>query len=156
MMDAKKKYVVLEPMKKPVDSVLAPCYPYSAYCALICEIPYGMIATDKDLMDCLGKAYGIDGLEVEDVWSESRDKSNAIYPYWRIVSERGHLLNSKGKEDPNNPLRKEGHEIYQPSPERDSYVVRDYSNKKFDFSCLNISVRTDPKDYVKGFCSSDE
>lgn len=155
MLDRKKKYVVLEPMKKPVDSVLAPCYPYSAYCALICEIPYGMIATDKDLLDCLGKAYGIDGLEVEDVWSECRDKSNAIYPYWRIVSEKGHLLNSTSKYN-RELLVNEGLEIYEPNPDWDSYAVRDYTKKKFDFSCLNISVRTDPESFVEGFCSSAE
>ena len=148
MLNSKKKYVVLEPMQKPLHSVKAPCYPYSAYCALVCEIPYGMIATDTDIMACLGKVYGIDGLEVEDVHTESRDKNNAIYPYWRIVSERGHLLNSTNKGH-RKLLVDEGFEIYEPNPDCDSYAVRDYTKKKFDFSSLNISVRTDPKEYLK-------
>ena len=149
MLDNKKKYVVLEPMKKPVDYVLAPCYPYSAYCALVCEIPHGMIATDTDIMACLEKVYGIEGLKVETPITYSEDRLNLIYPYWRVVSQNGHLLNRNGKETQKRRLEEEGHEIYEPNPDWDAYAVRDYTKKKFDFSSLNISVREDPEEYVK-------
>lgn len=149
MLDNKKKYVVLEPMKKPVDSVLAPCYPYSAYCTLVCEIPYGMVAIDEEIEHCLEEAYGIEGLKVETPTTYTEDRLNFIYPYWRVVSKKGHLLNRNGKETQKSRLEEEGHEVYDPNPDWESYAVRDYTKKKFDFASLNITVRTDPEEYVK-------
>ena len=143
MLDRKKKYVIVEPMKIPSTSLIEPCYPYSAYCALVCEIPCGMIATDVDILRCLGRVYGIEGLRVERVRTKQTEIRDEIYPNWRVVSERGHLLNCNDKETQKKLLEEEGLEVYEPNPDVDSYVVRNYANKKFDFSTLNISIRPD-------------
>lgn len=39
-----------------------------------------------------------------------------------------------------NKLRAEGIEIHEPRPEIDSLAVKDYKDKKFNFSCLKVSV----------------
>ena len=124
-------------------------YPYHAVVMLICEIPFGQIATEKALMECLAAAYGKSGLEIERCLTAVKDMLEEKYPYWRIVSQRGHLLRVCGKDTQRVKLEAEGHAICQPDPNQDSYIVENYKEHLFDFSSLAIASLDDPYDFVQ-------
>lgn len=145
---SKKKYVCLPPLKtNPVECY----YPYEAYVSLICEIPYGKLATIDALIACLEKAFNVKGVSLERPISMIEDKSRGVYPHWRVVSERGHLLNSAGKTSQRILLEEEGHIVEQPNPEKDAYVVKNYKSKLFDFESLFVTVACDPKKLKKEY-----
>lgn len=144
----KKKYVCLPPL---VRSQFENYYPYTAYLALVCEIPYGQIATITSIADTLAEVYEAEGLHLERLITHIEDKLRGVYPYWRVVSERGHLLESAGKSTQQEYLEQEGHIIVQPNPDYDAYIVKDYQDKIFDFSNLHFTIATDPIEYDEGY-----
>lgn len=132
-----QKYVVLPPVK--VDMGGNYVFPWHAYIMLVCEIPVGRVASVEDIMKCLTDAYGVE-LPLEHASADADMRLRECYPYWRVVSERGHIHNSNKSTGDLNKLRAEGIEILEPSPDVDSLVVKDFKEKKFAFSRLKVSV----------------
>lgn len=132
-----QKHVVLPPVK--VDMGGNYVFPWHAYMMLVCEIPAGKVASVEDIMKCLMEAYGVD-LPLEHASADVDMRLREFYPYWRVVSERGHIHNSNKSTGDLNKLRAEGVEILEPNPEVDSLVVIDFKDKKFSFTELKVSV----------------
>ncbi len=132
-----QKYVVLPPVK--VDMGGNYVFPWHAYVMLVCEIPAGKVAPIEDVMKCLADAYGME-LPLEHSTADLDMRLKACYPYWRVVSQLGHILSSNKSAGELNKLRAEGIEILEPNPERDSLIVKDFKEKKFAFSALKVSV----------------
>lgn len=132
-----QKYVVLPPVK--VDMGGNYVFSWHAYMMLVCEIPAGKVASVEDIMKCLTDAYGVE-LPLEHTSADVDMRLQEFYPYWRVVSERGHIHNSNKSTDDLNKLRSEGIEILEPNPEVDSLIVKSFSDKKFAFSSLKISI----------------
>lgn len=141
-----RKQVVLPPLVKTMGRYQ---YPYLAVIMLICEIPAGQVATEKALMECLAKAYGKADLEIERYPLATKDMLDEKYPFWRIVSQRGHLQSACGKETQKAKLETEGHTIFQPNPDKDAYIVENYKEHLFDFSSLEITCLDDLHDFVQ-------
>lgn len=145
-MIAHKKHVVLPPLIKKAGRYQ---YPYLAVVILICEIPAGKVATENALLECLAKAYGKAGLEIERYPLAAKDRLDEKYPIWRVVSKRGHLQSICGKEIQKIKLEAEGHTIIQPDPNKDAYIVENYKDYLFDFNSLEISFLEDLHDFVQ-------
>lgn len=145
-MTTHKKHVVLPVLSKTAGRYQ---YPYHAAVMLICEIPVGKIATEKALIECLADAYGKVDLEVERYLLATKDMLDEKYPFWRIVSQRGHLQSVCGKETQRAKLEAEGHTIVQPDPDKDAYIVENYKDYLFDFSSLEITYLDDLHDFVQ-------
>ena len=132
-----QKHVVLPPVK--VDMGGNYVFPWHAYMMLVCEIPAGKVASMEDVIKSLTEAYGVE-LPLEHSLSDLDMRIKESYPYWRVVSERGHIHNSNKSSGDLNKLRAEGIEIKEPRQEIDSLVIQDFKDKKFTFSSLKISV----------------
>lgn len=132
-----QKHVVLPPVK--VDMGGNYVFPWHAYMMLVCEIPAGKVASIDDIIKSLTEAYGVE-LQLEHATADVDMRLREFYPYWRVVSERGHIHSSNKSTGDLNKLRAEGIEILEPNPEVDSLVVQDFKDKKFSFSCLKVSV----------------
>ena len=141
-----QKHVVLPPIK--VDNGGRYVFPWHAYVMLACEIPAGKVASDGDLMKCLIAAYGVE-LPVEQALADPEMRIKEVYPYWRVVSERGHIYRLNRGDVALEKLRAEGVEVKEPRPEIDSYVVQNFKEKKFDFSCLKVTVLKTDKEIME-------
>lgn len=141
-----QKYVVLPPVK--VDMGGNYVFPWHAYIMLVCEIPAGRVASVEEIMKCLTDVYGVE-LPLEHASADADMRLRECYPYWRVVSERGHIHNSNKSNGDLNKLRAEGIEILEPSPEVDSLVVKDFKEKKFAISRLKVSVLETDKELWK-------
>lgn len=140
------KHVVLPPVK--VDMGGNYVFPWHAYIMMACEIPAGKVASIDDIIQCLTDVYGVE-LPLEHSLSDLDMRLKESYPYWRVVSERGHIHNSNKSSSDLDKLRAEGIEIKEPRPEIDSLVVQNFKDKKFTFSDLKISVLETDKDILK-------
>lgn len=141
-----QKHVVLPPVKVDVGGNYV--FPWHAYVMLVCEIPAGKVASIDDVITCLTEAYGME-LPLEHSLSDLDMRLKESYPYWRVVSERGHIHNSNKSSGDLNKLRAEGVEIKEPRQEIDSLVVQDFKDKKFTFSGLKTSVLGTEKELMK-------
>ena len=131
------KHIVLPPIAK---QGLGYAIPAAAYYALVSAIPKGMVCSDDDLMACLRKAYG-EGLELERDINSAELYMNDTFPFWRVVSTNGYLVNHFfcSKEKQLNCLIAEGVEVVQAN-EQESYRVVDYSFRKYCTSHFKITV----------------
>ena len=132
-----QKHVVLPPVKVNMRGNYV--FPWHAYIMLACEMPAGKVASVEDIMKCLTDAYGVE-LPLEHASADADMRLREFYPYWRVVSERGHIHNSNKSTGDLNKLRAEGIEILEPNPEVDSLIVNNFKDKKFSFSYLKVSV----------------
>jgi len=131
-------------------------YPYFAYCLLLCEVPIGKVTRHEDIITCLGKAYGIYGLKVEDSITFTQDIINKAYPYWRKVSERGFLINSNyiSRDFQMEMLESEGVEIESCRCDAKSYRVINPKDVLFNFDNLNITVMEKPEELMQRIINS--
>ena len=141
-----QKHVVLPPVK--VDMGGNYVFSWHAYMMLVCEIPAGKVASVEEIMKCLTDAYGVE-LPLEHTSADVDMRLREFYPYWRAVSERGHIHKSNKSTGDLNKLRAEGVEILEPNPEVDSLVVIDFKDKKFSFTELKVSVLETDKEIWK-------
>lgn len=140
-MDERKKYVCLPPLK--VSGIGDISCSYEAYVALLCEIPYGMLVTDTMFYKCIEKVYGYENLQIDYSLLTTHDMSERLYPFWRLVTTRGHLPNWNVKGLQRKMLESEGHIVVRPKPNEEGLVVQDYKDKLFDLDSLHITVRQD-------------
>lgn len=132
-----KRHLILPPIEKMGVEYAIPQY---AYFLVVSAIPQGMICSDDDIMSCLRATYGNDNLEIKpDKNSFSLYLENA-FPYWRVVSQRGYLINNiySSKEKQKEMLIAEGFQIRQMQGE--GMMVEDYSLYMFDLNELQITV----------------
>ena len=132
-----KQHLILPPIEKIGLEYAIPQY---AYFLLVSAIPEGMICSDDDIMSCLRTAYGNDSLEVKPDKNSSSLYLENSFPYWRVVSQRGYLINSiySSKEKQKEMLTKEGFQINQTQTE--GMIVEDYKLYMFDLNELQITV----------------
>ena len=133
--NAYNKYLVLPPL---AAQGLLLSYPHHAIVQLICAIPYGKGATVKDIEKCLSRAYKVNCFEAERFTFDPIMQINEQYPFWRVVSERGHLIGAKACQK--EKLEGEGLSVEIPNPEADAAVVVDYKAHLYKFDDLNVSV----------------
>ncbi len=132
------KYVVLPPIQ---TEGLCYAIPAEAYYAVVSAIPRGMVCTDDDVMKCLRSAYGMEGLEIKSDRNSVSLHTDRAFPYWRVVSQRGFLINSLycSKERQRELLKVEGVSA-APVGENESYRVEDFAYRRFDFSNMRTTV----------------
>ncbi len=137
------KHIILPPID---DNGIYYQIPQYAYFLLVSEIPCGRIAGYESIKETLGKAYNQPDAEINSDMNSYRLHDSMAFPYWRVVSERGHLLKMTYtyKESQKDLLEKEGLKI-EKEESRDSYVVADYKKYLFSFDSLIISVMKSPK-----------
>ena len=132
------KYVMIPPVEKESFVYVIPAL---AYYTLVSAIPGGMVCTDDELMSCLRKAYGMDSLEIRRDYNSVEMYANDSFPYWRVVSQRGYLINSiySSKENQKRKLEAEGIRICKVG-ENESYRVDEFEYCHFDVNHFAITV----------------
>lgn len=130
-----KTYLVLPEMEK--KGII----PFLAYCQLVCAIPYGMVAKAADIEKCLCEIYG-ENSTLEQSNQVTNMKAGEFFPYWRIVSDCGHLMPfvEDDREFQQQKLQAEGLQVLRPNPEQQEYVVANCKEHLFDFGGLHIRV----------------
>lgn len=143
------KYIILPPIEiQGIEYVI----PSLAYYMLVSNIPKGMVCSDNDIMTCLRKAYGIENLEIKTDLNSAEMHIQECFPFWRVVSQRGYLVNHFycSKEKQRDYLEKEGIKII-PIGENESYRIDDYEYIKFDIHNLKITVLKTEKQIIEHY-----
>lgn len=133
------KHIILPPIATQGMSYVIPSL---SYYLLVSAIPRGMVCSSDELMACLRKAYGMEGLEIQTDHNSAAIYMNDCFPFWRVVSEDGNLVNHFfcSKEKQHAYLEKEGVSIVQVG-DQDRYHVKDYHFRRFDTATrLKITV----------------
>lgn len=96
----------------------------------------------------------MDSLEVKHDLDSVELYINNSYPYWRVVSQRGYLLNSfYCSKDRQKALLEEGIKINQIG-ENESYRVDEFEYRRFDISNLKITLRKTGEQILEQFKST--
>jgi len=132
------KYLILPPI---VKNGIYYEIPPEAYYGIVSAIPYGMVSTDDEIMNCLRNVYGIDSLEIGEDYNSSALHINDSFPFWRVVSTRGYLINNfyMSKEKQFKKLTDEGVKINKVG-ENESYRVDDFDFYHYGVDNLSITV----------------
>ena len=132
------KRIVLPPIE---TQGLSYAIPSAAYYFLVSSIPRGKVCTDDDLMECLGKAYGVSAPEIKADHNSAALYLSEAFPYWRVVSQKGYLFNTQfcSREKQKELLEKDGIEV-QKIGENESYRVGEFEYRKFDINDFKITV----------------
>lgn len=146
---AEVKYIVLPPIE---TQGLTYAIPALAYYTLISAIPRGMVCSDDDLISCLRKAYGMDVLEIKRDMTGAQMHINECFPFWRVVSPRGYLVNQFycSKERQLKYLEQEGIEIIKVG-NVESYRVDEFESRKYDTANFRITVLQTEKQLLEQF-----
>lgn len=141
-----KKYVVLPPLEK---DGLQYAIPELSYYLLVSAIPKGMVCTDDEIMLLLRQTYGNPALEIKTNLNSAALYGHDGFPFWRVVSQRGYLINSIycSKERQREKLLAEGVKS-EPVGSHDSYRVTEFEYCRFPIERLEISVLKDEKQLV--------
>lgn len=141
-----KKYVVLPPL---VKEGLQYAIPELSYYLLVSAIPEGMVCTDDEIMQLLRQTYGSPSLEIKTNLNSAALYGNDGFPFWRVVSQRGYLINSIycSKERQREKLLSEGVKV-EPSESNDSYRVSEFKYCRFHIDRFIVSVLKDEKQLV--------
>lgn len=132
------KYIVLPPIELKGITYAIPAF---AYYLIVSAIPRGMVCTSDDILSCLRKAYGNDNLEIKPDENGVMMHADKAFPYWRVVSQRGYLINSFycSKEWQMNLLKEEGVTVSQVG-ENESYRVDEFEYRHFPIERVKITV----------------
>lgn len=143
------KCIVLPPIAKQGLSYVIPSI---AYYNLVSAIPRGMVCTDDDLMACLRAAYGMEGLEIQHDHNSAEMYLNDCFPYWRVVSSTGNLVNHFfcSKEKQQSYLAKEGVKAVQVG-EQERYHIEDFQYRRFDITHFKITVQKTDEEIMEQF-----
>ena len=111
-----------------------------------------MVCTDDEIMDCLRKAYGKENLEIKTDYNSVQFYINDTFPYWRIVSQQGYLINSIycSKEGQNEKLKAEG-VLVNIIGNNDRYRVDEFEYCRFDVNNFKITVMKTEKEILEQF-----
>ncbi len=133
------KSVILPPIEtQGIDEYVIPSI---AYYNLVAAIPRGMVCTDDELMSCLRKAYGVGSIEIKTDRNSVELYADDCFPFWRVVSQKGYLINSFycSKEKQKEKLEGEGIKINRIG-ENESYRVDEFEYRRFNVSNFRITV----------------
>lgn len=138
------------------------------FSTIVCLIPAGKLSTIEAICEMWAKRKGADWCElgscsllpifrtvlwspadvqridfIDDLSSLAADDDNRV-PYWRIVSQRGYLIDLgngrySSKESQKSRLEREGHAVVRPNPEKRMYRVPNYKASLFDLNRLIIN-----------------
>lgn len=135
--DKGRPYLVLPPIDKNGEDNAIPQY---AYFLLVSAIPYGKVCSVDDVLQCLREAYRDESLEIKLDENSFCLYSKSAFPYWRIVSANGSLLNNvySSKQRQRKLLENEGLEIVKNTNEE--LLVKNFKSKMFDLGMLKITV----------------
>ncbi len=144
----RRKCVVLPPVD---DDGIYYQIPQHAYYLLVSEIPCGMIATYDSIKECLQKAYHLQGAEIKSDLNSFQMHQDKSFPYWRVVSQKGHLLDMiySSKDSQRDLLLAEHLEIKE-DEKCNRYVIVDYKKHLFHFEHLHITVMKSVKEIAQG------
>ena len=143
------KYIVLPPIE---TQGLEYAIPSLAYYTLVSTIPRGMVCSGDDIMNCLRKAYGMEGLEIKTDHNSAELYMNERFPFWRVVSETGNLINSFfcSKEKQRTFLENEGITVVQVG-EQERFHIEDYEYRRFNVNSVKITVLKTDKQLLDQF-----
>ena len=143
------KYVTLPPVEKESFEYVIPAI---AYYTLVSAIPRGMVCTDDELMACLRESYGKDFLEIKRDYNSVVMYADNCFPYWRVVSQKGYLINSfySSKESQKMKLEAEGVNIVTVG-ENESYRVDEFEYRRFDVNLFKITVMKTTKQIAEQY-----
>lgn len=127
------KYIVLPPIE---SNGIKYTIPSLAYYHIVSSIPRGMVCVGEELKSCLKQAYGSDSLEIDLNQNDVELYGYNKFPFWRVVSQRGYLLDSNNcsKERQRELLLNDGVRITQ------EYRVEDFKYRRFDTKNLQITI----------------
>ena len=144
------KSVILPPIEtQGVDEYAIPSI---AYYNLVAAIPRGMVCTDDELMACLRKAYGMGSIEIKTERNSVEIYANDRFPFWRVVSRKGYLINSLycSKERQKEKLEEEGIKVNKIG-ENESYRIDEFEYRRFDINNFKITILKTDKQLLEQF-----
>ena len=143
------KYVILPPIE--VEG-LTYAIPGLAYYSLVSAIPRGMVCTDDEIIECLRRVYAKNNLEIKTDYNSVQFYINDTFPYWRVVSKNGYLLNSIycSKEAQKEKLKVEG-VIVNEIGNNERYRVDEFEYCRFDVNNFKITVMKTEKEILEHF-----
>lgn len=143
------KYIVIPPLEKESFEYVIPGI---AYYNIVSAIPRGMVCPYEDIMDCLNKAYGKDSLRVKRDRNAVELYVNESFPYWRVVSQRGYLIDNIycSSDSQKEKLEADGIKVNQMG-EKHSYRVDDFKHCRFDMNCFKITVMKTDKEIFEEY-----
>ena len=145
------KHIVLPPIETQGLEYAIPCI---SYYTLVSAIPRGMVCSGDDIMKCLRKAYGMEGLEIKTDHNSAELYMNECFPFWRVVSETGCLISSFfcSKEKQRAFLENEGITVVQVG-EQERFHIEDYDYRRFNINNVKIAVLKTDKQLLDQFNS---
>ena len=111
-----------------------------------------MVCSDDEIWTTLRRAYNLERADVSTNLNAIDLHAYEKFPYWRVISQRGYLIDTiySSKENQKKHLEKEGHNI-QKIGENESYRVMDYKDTHFDMNKLIITVMKGNKQILSSF-----
>ena len=132
------KNIVLPPIEKQgLDYVI----PMLAYYTIVSGIPRGMVCSRNQITKCIRKAYANDSLELGKDLNSIEIYANLSFPFWRVVSQRGFLIDNfyHSKEYQRTMLESEGIKTVN-SDKNNSIRIVDFESRRFDTNNFNVTV----------------
>ena len=133
-----KKCLILPPIK------INPCQrlvPWSAYYMIMSEVPKGKVVIEDDVTALMEKVYG-GAFQFEADNNRVSLFSSHAFPYWRMISKKGHLINIRcvmDKLQQKELLEGDGL-VIKKIGKNESYVVENYKERLFDLNQFCITV----------------
>ncbi len=126
--------------------------PSIAYYSIVSAIPRGTVCTGDDLMSCLRKSYGVGPIEIKTDRNSTSLYADDRFPFWRVVSQKGYLINSFycSKERQKVKLEEEGIKINKVG-ENESYRVDEFDYRRFNINNFKITVLKTDKQILEQF-----
>lgn len=134
-----RRCVILPPIEtQGIEELVIPSI---AYYSIVSAIPIGMVCTGDDLMSCLRNAYGVGSIEIKTDRNSVELYADDRFPFWRVVSQKGYLINSFycSKERQKEKLEVEGIKINK-TGENESYRVDEFEYRRFNTDNFKVTV----------------
>ena len=125
------------------------------YVKIIDAIPAGYLTTDDAIRQFIAKTYGEKNISIPDNWTRTlaEIQQGIDHPYWRMVSVRGLIQESRfgySMDERKRRLEAEGHAITL-SKSGVSYQVHGYKERMFDLKKIaNIMPAKNDARYFNG------
>lgn len=142
------KHIVLPPIETNGIHLFIPEY---AYILLVSQIPYGRIAISDTIEKILTEAYGLNSYNLKSNHNSAALYASKAFPFWRVVSKRGHLFDvgwSTDRETNGQLLSREGIEVKQ-MEEKYSFFVPGYKSYVYEFEDVQISAMKSDKQLLE-------
>ena len=117
--------------------------PISMFIQVLTKVPSGMVTRWEDIYEYIGELYEREVHSRPVRMMPIMDSESNSLPYWRIISERGTLIESRlcSREYQRMKLEEEGVKVVQRGNNNNSFRVDNYKSYLFDFEKLEIIRR---------------